>query len=282
MIIIGDFNLSEFDWTTNQPTKYSEHHVLLSDIIQDNFLQQLVDKSTRENNTLDLVLTTNIDLISDLEVGEPFSGHNQITFNVNISPYQNRVSKKEVYAFSKADWSYLRALFDKSPWELTITDEDINKNWESCKDIFFAAVNDCVPKYSQRRKVNAPWISKELIKLCRKKRNLYKRPKIPNCVEHWEAYKKLNNSLKRKCNLARRKYLEDLASTLKTENNPKPFWNYVKCLRKGTNNLVFLKEDNKEVTSDRDIAEHMNEYFSTVFTLEQNTLPEYNYATSEK
>ncbi|CAH3028307.1 unnamed protein product [Porites evermanni] len=48
-----------FDRTTNQPTKSSAHHTLLSDIIHDNFLYQLVDDITREHNILDLVLTTN-------------------------------------------------------------------------------------------------------------------------------------------------------------------------------------------------------------------------------
>ena len=37
----------------------------------------------RCNNILDLVLTTNSDLINNLEVGEPFSDHNSITFIVN-------------------------------------------------------------------------------------------------------------------------------------------------------------------------------------------------------
>ena len=61
----------------------------------------MVDEPTRENNILDLVLTTNIDLINNLEVGKPFSDHNSITFTVNTHPYQQRISTKENYAFSK-------------------------------------------------------------------------------------------------------------------------------------------------------------------------------------
>ncbi len=135
---------------------------------------------------------------------------------------------------------------------------------------------------SAKRKLSAPWISKELIKLCRKKKNLYKKAKRSNNKEHWAAYRNLNNSLKRKCNLPRWEYLENLASKLKAENNPKPFWNYVKSFRKGTNNLVLLKEGNTEVTRDQDIAECMNKYFSKVFTIEQSILPEYDHVTSEK
>ena len=59
------------------------------------------------NNILDLVLTTNSDLINNLEVGEPFSDHNSITFIVNTRPYQQRISTKENYAFNKADWNHL-------------------------------------------------------------------------------------------------------------------------------------------------------------------------------
>ena len=141
LLIIGDFNLSEFDWTTNHPTKASEHHNLLSYIIQDNFLYQLVEEPTRENNILDLVLTTNIELINDLEVGEPFSDHHSITFTVNTCPYQQRISKKEIKI---------------SPWYYTLEQEDINANWKTWKDLYFASVNESIPKYHHKRKNIAP------------------------------------------------------------------------------------------------------------------------------
>ena len=89
MILLGDFNLSEIDWTNNRLLKTSEHHV-----VQDNFLHQLVNKPTRDKNLLDLVLTTNIDLVNNVLVGEPFMDHNAITFTTNSAPYTSRISKK--------------------------------------------------------------------------------------------------------------------------------------------------------------------------------------------
>ena len=47
-----------------------------------------------------------------------------------------------------------------------------------CKDIFFAAVNDCIPKYKQKRKTTARWITKDLIKLSRKKKLVQKGKKV--------------------------------------------------------------------------------------------------------
>ena len=80
-ILIGDFNLSEFDWADNRSLRCLEHRTLLLDIIQENFLHQLGDEPTRDQNILDLVLTTNADLIDNVVVGEPFSDH-IITFRI--------------------------------------------------------------------------------------------------------------------------------------------------------------------------------------------------------
>ena len=104
------------------------------------------------NKILDLVLTTNSDLINNLEVGEPFSDHNSITFIVNTRPYQQRISTKENYAFNKADWSHLRSLFSYSPWYLTLEQQEINVNWEVWKDLYFTVVNESIPQVPAQKK----------------------------------------------------------------------------------------------------------------------------------
>ena len=98
---------------------------------------------------LDLVLTTNNDLVNNVTVGEPFSDHNAITFTIKSAPCTSRISKKYTYTFNEADWNHLKSLFKHSPWDFALAGEDINDNWAMWKDIFFAAVNDCIPKYKQ-------------------------------------------------------------------------------------------------------------------------------------
>ena len=118
--------------------------------------------------------------------------------------------------------------------------------------------------------------------MCRKKKHLYKKAKKSNSEDHWVAYRILNNTLKKKCNSAKWNHFKDLADKLHDENNSKPFWNYIKSLRKGTNDLVFLKEGSAEITSDQEIAQHMNTYFTSVFTHEQSNLPEFDYVLDDK
>ena len=51
---------------------------------------ELLNEPTRDKNLLDLVLTTNNDLVNNVMVGEPFSDHNfffqfiYVTFNHNL------------------------------------------------------------------------------------------------------------------------------------------------------------------------------------------------------
>ena len=118
--------------------------------------------------------------------------------------------------------------------------------------------------------------------MCRKKKHLYIKAKKSNSEDHWVAYRLLNNALKKKCNSAKWCHFKALADKLQKENNSKPFWNYIKSMRKSTNDLVFLKEGGAEITSDQEIAQHMNAYFTSVFTHGQNTLPEFDYVFDDK
>jgi len=59
LILLGDFNLPEIDWLNNRVWRHSDIYMLLMDIVQDNFLTQvLINEPTRDSNILDLVLTT--------------------------------------------------------------------------------------------------------------------------------------------------------------------------------------------------------------------------------
>ena len=56
----------------------------------------------------------------------------------------------------------------------------------------------------------------------------------------------------------------------------------MRSIRKGANDVVFLKEGSAEIAGDQEIAQHMNAYFASVFTHEQRTLPEFDYVLDEK
>ena len=77
--------------------------------------------------------------------------------------------------------------------------------------------------------------------------------------------------------------VNDLAVELATNNNPRPFWNFVKSMLKGSNNLVSLNVDGVTLSNDLSIVESMNDFFSSVFTSEDcDNFPEFEYVTNCK
>ena len=129
-------------------------------------------------------------------------------------------------------------------------------------------MDQCIPLCQSKRKSNVPWITKDLIKQCRKKKSLYNKVRKSANPFLWEKYRKLNNAVKRECNQARWTYINNLASDLNFSVDSKPFWDYVKRKRNGTNNLVSLNVGDEVLTDDSSIASSLNSYFSSVFTTE--------------
>ena len=70
LLMIGDFNYPEINWNEETCTRNDSHHAsIFLEFWADNYLKQLVRQPTRyrarhEPSILDLVLTTNPDLIS--------------------------------------------------------------------------------------------------------------------------------------------------------------------------------------------------------------------------
>ena len=94
IILVGDFNFKDIDWKNNLFFNNSLNYEIFSDMLSDNFLNQMVLHPTRGDNILDLILTNNCDMVLDVEIGEPISNHNIITFKANVNPYQRKSSKR--------------------------------------------------------------------------------------------------------------------------------------------------------------------------------------------
>ena len=72
-------------------------------------MSQHVLGPTCGKNILDLVITTNGGFIRNLQVGEPFSDHKSIIFEVKMSSCKNP-SHKKIYKFTKANLDMLKTV----------------------------------------------------------------------------------------------------------------------------------------------------------------------------
>jgi hypothetical protein len=78
---MGDFNFAELDWGNLEKLDVSHPFV---DCLNNNFLFQFVNEPTRGKNYLDLILSSEENMVQNLLVEEPFetSDHQVIRFEL--------------------------------------------------------------------------------------------------------------------------------------------------------------------------------------------------------
>ena len=83
--VMGDFNHGHIQWESLESAGGDDHQFLL--LTQDCFLTQHVLEPTRGGNVLDLILSSQNELVDNVKVHEPLgsSDHNQIHFNIKVN-----------------------------------------------------------------------------------------------------------------------------------------------------------------------------------------------------
>jgi len=66
LILVEDLNLPDIDWSCNRALHQSDNYALLIDLIQDNFLMQVVREPTKNQNILDLLISTSSDIVDQI------------------------------------------------------------------------------------------------------------------------------------------------------------------------------------------------------------------------
>ena len=88
VVLGGDFNLPDIDWSDGSIKPYPQYARCISekmlDIVDDYNLTQMVHEPTRMEHTLDLVFTTHPDLIENTYVVPGMSDHSAVICNINF------------------------------------------------------------------------------------------------------------------------------------------------------------------------------------------------------
>ena len=80
---MGDFNHGHIQWKSLEYRGEDQQFLVL---IQESFLAQHVLEPTRGENVLDIVLSSQKELVDNVKIHEPLgnSDHNQIHFDINV------------------------------------------------------------------------------------------------------------------------------------------------------------------------------------------------------
>ena len=83
-ILMGDFKHRHIQWKSLESSGGEDQQFLL--FIQDSFLTQHMLEPTREENVLDLILSSQNVLVDNVKIHEPLGNgdHNQIHFDIKV------------------------------------------------------------------------------------------------------------------------------------------------------------------------------------------------------
>ena len=294
-LIVGDFNLNRITWTPDPelPTHISEDspEYKFVECTCDTYMYQHVTEPTRyrEGNQPtcdDLLFSTHESNITDLSLEAPLGRSDHVTITCNINTDLKAIpTKKIAYNFNKADYSKMKTMLDKD-WEDILRDKSVQESSDIIEEAYNKAVEECVPKYNQQGNDTCKpiWMNGQAFRKVKRKYSSFIRFLNTKQGQTYEDYKRKRNESTNENNKARKEFERKLGKECRT--NPKATWRYMKVMNRISAKLAKLKKpDGTFTTSDKDIADTLNEQYHNAFTKENTTnlpnIPMKNLITPE-
>ena len=172
VIIVGGFNLPDIKWIQgsgfidSSPTLFTFCEKLI-----DKNIFQLIDQPTRGNNTLDLLLSSFVEGVANVQLSDSdgvalSSDHKAVTFDLHTSYKFLSYNRQLTYNFKKADFNGLRSKLRESPLPDEFSDDqtiDINSIWSYWKNALSGDVDAFILKRKPKKILSPPWIDGEAI-----------------------------------------------------------------------------------------------------------------------
>ena len=137
--------------------------------------EQVVDKPTRGNKTLDLFFTTNSSLISSVEVKPAMGDHGCVEVQTLVSPRLARPTKRKIFLYSKGNFHDMkRDLLEFSTVYLSnFHERSLHENWDVLKNKLSTLMEKYILAKMSSGRHNLPWFTSNLKRLNRKVQRLY-------------------------------------------------------------------------------------------------------------
>jgi hypothetical protein len=271
-IILGDFNHPTINWNDFSYTEKADGYFI--DFVNDCFLTQHILNSThRAGNTLDLIMTTEPDMIENIQMIGRLGASDHDIIQCDLRAEVNiDESYKVTFNYNKGDYQGMSDHLSKIDWEHELICPDNRDNlteymYHKFTMIINTAVDMFIPKKRIKKNKKAKWMTKAAKAAVKKKYKLYKRYRETKTYQEECEYKKARNEATKAIKKARRNFEEKLAKNIKTDS--KSYYAYTRASLKSRSTLGPLKDDQGNIIrTNKDSANTLNNFFTSVFTKE--------------
>jgi len=268
-ILMGDFNLPDINWRTLEAEPRGSRFIRL---VRDNNLKQYVNEPTRGANILDLVLSTEEQLVDLVTVKEKIGDHNTVEFHITANR-TTRESARYNYNFRRANFNGLKDEIRNIDFDFQFDSKTANECFVYLRDRVVQASKRYIPQ--RKVQINNPsWLNNEVQEAIACRQILYQAHKTNPTQESEQAHEQAGRRVKRVVRSAKRNKEKNVAKMAK--RNPKGFYAYVNERRVVRDSIGPLRNNAGDIkSSDADMSIILNDYFATVFTDENmNDVPE--------
>lgn len=267
-IVVGDFNCP-IDW--NLMVAAAEGMRLI-EFSNDCFLTQMVCVPTRGRNTLDLVFTSDEETVRNVEVGEGLTGsdHGMVSFEVIVDADREHVSFNRRLNLRRANYPRFIGALHNIRLQPQASAEEL---WQQFNSQYQEIQAMCIPfkRIGGTDRVKPSWFSRGLAEEIAVRKRLYRTAKSNPSPLATNLLARQRRTVKRMVRQA--KASEEQRVALACKDNPKEFFAYVNQ-HKVKKQLGPLQSSNGLLITDSlGIVQEFNQYFSSVFTVEDARLP---------
>jgi len=265
-LLMGDFNYRFTTW----PPLHSDHNITvdsseLANCLDDNFFTQHVDFPTRNDAILDLVISDEPHMVSELTDLDLFPGsdHKALSWKLDVkSVHESNV--RNSFDYRKADITSFRRELQAVNWEGLFSGLTAELSWLLFKDYLEQIQHKFIPLVNRSRKCDKPiWMTHKALKAVKHRRLIYNKYKDSRHPAYVKAAKYASLLIRQ----SRQNFEELLAKQIKDDR--KSFFAYVRSNSKCNIRVGDLSNSQGQLVSDAtDKAELLNDFFSSVFTRE--------------
>ena len=280
--MVGDFNFPNIDWSSlsvnpGGSADSTQSSLLLLNFMSKHFLNQYVSSPTRGNNILDLFLTNNEYLVTNISSNtSDLSDHNMVDVMLSFNPTDSNRSHLNVFDenefrsldFTQADFSEVRKKLEDVNWEELRMNSTFEEFPRLFTDTLYQICKDCVPvkkisKTGKPRSLHALQRKKAKFKVRLQAAELGGNTQRINC--HKSTIALLCFQIKEQIN--NRLDWQEHRAVDKIKSNPKFFYSYAKSFSqiKSSISMLFNKKGDI-VTEKSEMANILQEQFSSVYS----------------
>ena len=257
----------------------------LLEIAQDHCLSQVVNIHTRNDKTLDLLLTNSPSPVNRVKGMPPIgkSDHDIVYVEYDIKAKRIQQAPRKIFLYNRADMEGLRdhlARFRDSCLSSDHSRMSVNDMWVSFKSEVLEAIERFIPTKMTKTKYSLPWIDCTIKRLIKKRDRLYFRARRSSSPDIKNHYKRFRAHVQKAIRDAYWKHISNIFALEPENTDPdsprknekaKKFWSFVKSLKKDAFGITSLRENGILKTDTVDKANICNKQFQSAFTRETDS-----------